>query len=79
MTPKSCRVRVDSTCMTTIFGSKRRRTTSQCAHETQIRIEVAGMSREVCESCGRVSVGYVEDHYQNARPQETGSAPVTDG
>ncbi len=29
-----------------------------------MRIEVAGMSREVCESCGRVSLGYVEDHYR---------------
>ena len=28
-----------------------------------MRIEVAGMSREVCETCGRVSLGYVEDHF----------------
>lgn len=28
-----------------------------------MRIELAGMSREVCASCGRVSVGYVEEHF----------------
>jgi hypothetical protein len=42
----------------------RRKMTAECAHERQMRIEVAGMSREVCESCGRVSVAYVADHYQ---------------
>jgi hypothetical protein len=27
-----------------------------------MKIEIAGMSREVCESCGRVRIGYVENH-----------------
>lgn len=47
----------------TINFRSRRRTTSDCEHETSMRIEVAGMSREVCESCGRVSVGFVEEHF----------------
>ncbi|HJS72393.1 MAG TPA: hypothetical protein VJ858_06655 [Acidimicrobiia bacterium] len=51
--------------MTLNFLTKRRRTT-ECTHEKQMRIEVAGMSRDVCESCGRVSVGYVDDHIQVA-------------
>ena len=37
-----------------------------------MRIEVAGMSREVCESCGRVSLGYVEDHYRDWLDEESG-------
>jgi hypothetical protein len=40
--------------------------TTECTHEKQMRIEVAGMSREVCESCGRVSVGFVDDHLHAA-------------
>ena len=48
--------------------------TAECAHESQMRIEVAGMSREVCESCGKVSVGYIEDHYQPERVQEVEDA-----
>lgn len=49
--------------MTLNFMAKRRMTAG-CAHDHQMRIEVAGMSREVCESCGRVSVAYVGDHFQ---------------
>ena len=41
----------------------RQRTTETCLHTSQVTIEVAGMSRSVCESCGRVSVGYVGDAY----------------
>ena len=41
----------------------RQRTTETCLHTNQVTIEVAGMSRSVCESCGRVSVGYVGDAY----------------
>lgn len=48
--------------MTLKFRSKRR-ATSECTHEISIRTEVAGMSRQVCESCGRVSLGFVEDHF----------------
>lgn len=47
--------------MTIKFLSKNR-PTPNCKHEKQIRTMVAGMSREVCESCGKVSVGYVENH-----------------
>lgn len=50
------------------------RITENCAHESQIRIEVAGMSRDVCERCGRVSVGYVEDHYKPERVEEVEEA-----
>ena len=35
---------------------------ANCRHESTMRIVVAGMSREVCEACGRVSLGYVGDH-----------------
>ncbi len=52
---------VDEIYMTIKFLSKNRATTN-CAHETQIRTMVAGMSREVCKACGKVSVGYVENH-----------------
>lgn len=62
MTPKNCQESDDAHLMTIKFRSKRR-TTSECTHETSMRIEVAGMSREVCEACGRVSVGFVEEHF----------------
>lgn len=52
----------DVRLMTISFRS-RRRSTSDCNHESSMRIEIAGMSREVCESCGRVSVGFVEEHF----------------
>jgi len=47
--------------MTIKFLSKHGSIT-QCTHESQMRMEIAGMSREVCEACGKVSVGYVENH-----------------
>lgn len=59
----------DSERMTLNFLTKRRPTTD-CEHMAQIRLEIAGMSRSVCESCGKVSVGYVEDHYGPERVQE---------
>jgi len=34
-----------------------------CPHESQVTLEVAGLSRSVCESCGKVSVGYVSNAY----------------
>jgi hypothetical protein len=63
MTPKPTDIGTDPSLMTLNF-LPRRRLTAECAHERQMRIEVAGMSREVCESCGRVSVAYVGDHFQ---------------
>jgi hypothetical protein len=59
----------DSERMTLNFLTKRRPTT-ECDHTAQMRLEIAGMSRSVCESCGKVSVGYVEDHYGPERVQE---------
>lgn len=54
--------------MTLSFLSKRR-FTSDCAHVNQMRIEIAGLSREVCETCGKVTVSYVEEHYSPERAQ----------
>lgn len=61
--------------MTLSFLNKR----SECAHPVQMRIEIAGMSREVCESCGRVSVGYVESHISPKRAQALIEAVATVG
>jgi len=47
----------------------RRRMTSNCTHKSVMRIEVAGMSREVCESCGRIRLGYIEAHHGTALVQ----------
>ena len=74
MTPKPVRADDDDLVMTINFRSKRR-VASECAHESQIRTEIAGLSREVCESCGRVSVGYVGNHFSYAEAAEE----VSDG
>ena len=76
MTPKIGPRNVDHRSMTLNFLTKRRMTT-ECTHEKQIRTEVAGMSREVCESCGRVSVGFVDDHLQ-AAARERGQLDLPD-
>lgn len=70
---------VDVSCMTLNFLG-RRKVTAECTHRFQMRIEVAGMSREVCESCGQVSVGYVEDHFlvEPALEAEDGSESNVD-
>lgn len=34
-----------------------------CGHDSEITLQIAGLSRSVCESCGRVSVSYVRDAY----------------
>lgn len=39
-------------------------------------MEIAGMSRSVCESCGRVSVGYVENHISQAFQPQVGDDAV---
>lgn len=46
----------------TIRFLTRRRATTECAHPSQVRTETAGLRRDVCETCGRVSVGYVANH-----------------
>lgn len=55
------------------FLSKHRSITD-CKHESQMRIEVAGMSREVCEACGKVTVGYIENHLGSERAQKLEAA-----
>lgn len=47
-----------------------RRSTATCEHAHQVSFEIAGMSRSVCEDCGKVSVGYVEDHFSPERIYE---------
>lgn len=42
---------------------------TDCEHRFRMRTEIAGLSREVCESCGKVSVGYVESHISPERAQ----------
>lgn len=58
------------TVVMTINFRSMRRVTPECAHESQIRTEIAGLSREVCESCGRVSVGYVGNHFTYSEAEE---------
>lgn len=41
----------------------RQRATIICTHASEVTLEIAGLSRSVCESCGRVSVSYVGDAY----------------
>lgn len=60
-------LRADWTYMS--FLTKRRPTTA-CEHTDQVTFEIAGMSRSVCEDCGKVSVGYVEDHFSPERIYE---------
>lgn len=62
MTPKIFAHPDDESDMTINFRSLRR-VTPECEHETEIKTEIAGLSRTVCESCGRVSVGYVGNHF----------------
>jgi hypothetical protein len=62
MTPKFHALGVDQPCMGFSFSTKQR-STALCKHTTEIKIEVAGLSRSVCESCGNVSVGFVKDIY----------------
>lgn len=76
MIPKVGATQVEGTHMRN-FGSKRRKS-ANCSHETLMRIEVAGMSREVCESCGRVRIGYVENHAR-AKAAQVAAAFGPDG
>lgn len=62
MAPKIGAAVADNSRMAVNFRTKRR-STSKCEHESVMRIEVAGMSREVCEACGRVKLGYIESHH----------------
>jgi hypothetical protein len=55
----------------TINFRGRARVINDCMHDSTMRIEVAGMSREVCEGCGRVSLGFVEDHYSEWMDSES--------
>lgn len=42
----------------------------KCSHTSEIRMEIAGMSRSVCERCGRVSVTYIDDHLRRTRSNQ---------
>jgi hypothetical protein len=64
--------------MTLNFLSKRRSTTD-CAHPVQMKIEIAGMSREVCESCGKVTVTYVDEHFSPQRAQKLADRSAVSG
>lgn len=64
---------VDEIHMAIKFLSKQR-SIADCKHESQMRIEVAGMSREVCESCGKVSVGYIKNHLDSERAEKLEAA-----
>ena len=44
---------------------KQRRNTGWCSHGTILTTITAGMAREVCESCGQVSLRYVEEAVQS--------------
>ncbi len=47
----------------------KRRPGPECEHTSEVRLEIAGLNRSVCESCGRVSVAYVGDHFRSGRAQ----------
>lgn len=64
MAPKCRRPDADPDHMTLSFRAKKR-PSSTCIHPSEISIEVAGMSRSVCESCGRVSLVFVDNHYKD--------------
>ena len=55
----------------TINFKGRTRSTATCSHKSQMRIEVAGMSRSVCETCGRVTLGFVDNHFGDWRDNES--------
>jgi hypothetical protein len=77
MTPKIAGGPVEECCMSLNFKA-RSRMAANCRHELSMRIVVAGMSREVCEACGRVSLGYVENHRRTEPiPSEALSSSAT--
>lgn len=76
MTPKVRAAVADLSDMALKFLTKRRMT-SNCAHESLMRIEVAGMSREVCEECGRVKLGFIEAHHGSV-PARAGAEVSSD-
>jgi hypothetical protein len=69
MAPRNRTVSADATGMSLKFLTKQRPVT-HCDHPSEVRLEIAGLSRSVCESCGRVSVGYVKDHFRSSRAHE---------
>lgn len=77
MAPKVDAALADLSLMALNFLTKRR-STSNCEHKSLMRIEVAGMSREVCEACGRVRLGYVESHHRRASLVQAGADVSSD-
>jgi hypothetical protein len=69
MAPRNRAVSADATGMSRKFLTRQRPVT-HCDHPSEVRLEIAGLSRSVCESCGRVSVGYVKDHFRSSRAHE---------
>lgn len=49
----------------------RLRNMEKCSHTSELRMEIAGLSRAVCERCGRVSVAYIDDHLRRTRSTQT--------
>ena len=66
MAPRNRSPPVDVFDMELKFMSKRRPAT-QCKHTSEVRLEIAGLVRSVCETCGRVSVDVVEDRFSPER------------
>lgn len=54
----------------------RLRSMDKCSHTREMRTEIAGMSRSVCEDCGRVSVTYIDDHLRRTRSSQYVKEPV---
>lgn len=48
----------------------------KCSHATELRMEIAGLSRTVCEQCGRVSVAYIDDHLRRTKTSQASKEPV---
>lgn len=57
---------------------RRRRSLGRCSHEGTITTITAGLAREVCESCGRVRLQYVEKAVRiyPTSPRQVFDAPI---
>ncbi|HUG31936.1 MAG TPA: hypothetical protein VMM14_03500 [Acidimicrobiia bacterium] len=60
------------------FKTKRRPAT-QCKHTSEVRLEIAGLVRSVCESCAKVSVAVVEDRFRPERLHDPGPLVPAEG
>lgn len=68
-----------------MLGAIRKTDQAKCLHQQTVVVSSAGMDREVCETCGRVSFSYGPeltsdiDRSMFARDSERGEAPETTG